>query len=164
MDTGFFMRNGFVSLVRGLLMISILCCDDIALVSDVDLRRFLYRRVEQVFSSDRWCVAREGYFVVVEIEDDIYLDFPMLGKQGLLSDTFGVASLNDVDFGSPFEMVSRHPLFGFYEAFLLCNDAMGVTFIIPDAVVALHADLKLLLMDLLVPFAGDISLLSAEGC
>jgi len=134
-------------------MIKILGAADIADVKDSDIRRFLLRRIDQLFSSATWDSATEGYLVVVEWDDDIQSDYQFVGERGLVSDTFDAVGIDDEAFGSPFEVISHHPLFAFYEAYLQCNDGMGISFIIPDTVVAKHADLRQLLSVLQVPCA-----------
>jgi len=68
-------------------MIKILSCKDIAKVNPSSLRRFLVRRAKQLFEDRTWHPDREGYLVVVEAQDDIYNDFPLVGNRGLVSDT-----------------------------------------------------------------------------
>jgi len=145
-------------------MIKILSCKDIAKVNPSSLRRFLVRRAKQLFEDRTWHPDREGYLVVVEAQDDIYTDFPLVGKRGLVSDVFDVASPSNDAFGSPFEMVSHHSFYGFYEAYLQCNDDVGVCYIIPDEIADKHADLQQVLTTLIAPLPdADLSIEQA-GC
>jgi len=133
-------------------MIKILSCADITGIADADIRHFVMQRTVQLFSGGVWDADLEGYMVVVEAADDIQSDYDFVGNKGLVSDTFNAGDVGDDAFGSPFEIISHHPVHAFYEAYLQCNDDMGIVFIIPDAVVEAHADLKQLFLLLQVPF------------